>query len=86
MKVSEQLDAVRSFVNNRDIPQHLGRQVRRHFRQFYSDKIAIDERKIFKEMSAALRKDVSMFLVSERMSDVKFIQNIEPRRWSKLFP
>ena len=113
MKVSEQLDAVRSFVNNREyvgpssnftffrtlflhiirrcslrhsIPQHLGRQVQRHFRQFYSNKVAIDERKIFKEMSAALRKDVSMFLVSERMSDVKFIQNIEPRRWSKLFP
>ena len=62
--MSDQLDAVASFVNNREFPSALGRRIRRHFRQFYSKKSAIDEVKIFNEMSTTLRKDVSEYIVS----------------------
>ena len=55
---AEQLDAVSSFVMNRNFPASLGRRVRRHFRHFYSHKSAIDEKKIFRELSATLRKEV----------------------------
>ena len=85
-KTEEQLDAVSSFVANRQFPTALGRRIRRHFRQFYSHKSAIDERKIFSEMSATLRRDVSVYLVSVRMSDVKLFQTLNPKIWPKLFP
>lgn len=85
-KVSEQLDSVSSFVQNRQFPQVLGRRIRRHFRQFYSHKSAIDERKIFGEMSSALRRDVSSYIVSVRMSDVKLFQSMNPKLWPRLFP
>ena len=85
-KTAEQLDAVSSFVANRQFPHTLGRRIRRHFRQFYNHKSAIDERKIFGEMSAALRKDVSVYIVKERMSDVKLFQTMNPKLWPRLFP
>lgn len=37
-------------------------------------------------MSAALRKDVSLYLVSERMCDVKLFQSMTPKQWPMLFP
>jgi len=85
-KVSEQLDSVSSFVQNRQFPNALGRRIRRHFRQFYSHKSAIDEKKIFGEMSSALRRDVSGYIVSVRMSDVKLFQSMNPKLWPRLFP
>jgi hypothetical protein len=47
---------------------------------------AIDESKIFTEMSSSLRRDVSVYLVTERMGDVKIFQSLSPRLWPKLFP
>ena len=77
-KVSEELDAVSSFVKTRQFPVVLGRRILRHFRQFYSHKSAIDERKIFGEMSSALRRDVSTYIVSVRMGDVKLFNTRAP--------
>ena len=56
-KTAEELDAVSSFVANRNFPEPLGRRIRRHFRHFYSMKSAIDESKIFGELSTTLRRD-----------------------------
>jgi CRP-like cAMP-binding protein len=85
-KTAEQLDAVSSFVATRQFPTALGQRIRRHFRQFYAHKSAIDERKIFSEMSGALRRDVAVYIVSVRMSDVKLFQTMPAKLWPKLFP
>jgi hypothetical protein len=37
-------------------------------------------------MSAALRRDVSVYLVSEKMRDVKLFQTMHPKLWPRLFP
>jgi len=85
-KTAEQLDAVASFVKTRKFPEDLGRRVRRHFRHFYSMKSAIDETKIFNELSTTLRKEVSMYLVSELMGDVELFRNMSPVLLPRLLP
>ena len=84
-KTAEQLDAVSSFVAQRNFPEVLGRRIRRHFRHFYSMKSAIDEEKIFKEMSPLLRMEVSSYIVMVQMSDVKIFQTMDPLLWSNLY-
>jgi hypothetical protein len=85
-KTAEQLDAVASFVINRNFPDGLGRRIRRHFRHFYSLKSAIDESKIFGELSTSLRKEVSAYLVSELMGDVSLFTSMSPLLWPHLLP
>jgi hypothetical protein len=85
-KTAEQLDAVASFVEVRQFPEGLGRRIRRHFRHFYSLKSAIDETKIFTDLSAALRKEVSAYLVVELMGRESFFMTIPNNLWSLLLP
>ena len=85
-KTAEQLDAVSSFVMTRNFPEALGRRIRRHFRHFYSLKSAIDESKIFSELSTKLRKEVSSFLVAELMGSESFFMSMRPVLWPRLLP
>ena len=48
----------------------LGRRLRLYFRHFYSQKMAIDEQQILRDLSTSLRMEVSTFLVSELMNQV----------------
>ena len=85
-RATEQLDAVQSFIQTRKFPHEMGRRIRRHFRQYYEMKPAIDERKIFSEMSTALRMEVSAYIVSVQMSAVKIFQTMNPMLWASLLP
>ena len=85
-KTAEQLDAVSSFVANRNFPEGLGRRIRRHFRHFYSMKSAIDESKIFSELSTTLRREVSSYLLTELMADVGLFHSMSPFLWPRLLP
>ena len=62
-RAAEQLETVQSFIAKRKFPALLSRRIRRHFRQFYELKSAVDERKIFGDMSTALRMEVSAYIV-----------------------
>ena len=42
----------------REFPDALGRRIRRHFRRYYALKSAVDETKIFAELSGGLRQEV----------------------------
>jgi hypothetical protein len=83
---SEQLDAVSSFIHLRALPEDLGRRIRRHFRHFYSNKAAIDETRIFTELSTSLRKEVSAYLVSELMGPDSFFMTMPTLLWPRLLP
>lgn len=83
-KVAEQLDSVSSFILKRKFPTHLARRVRRHFRQFYEQQSVVDEKKIFREMSAGLRLEVSSYIVTVQMGGVKVFQTMNPLLWSSL--
>jgi len=85
--MAEQLDAVASFIEVRKFPNKLGRRVRRHFRQYYALKSAIDEAKIFSELSTPLRREVSEFLVKDLMGpDSFFVKMVPAAIWSQLLP
>jgi hypothetical protein len=85
-KTAESLDAVSSFVAVRRFPEKLGRRIRRHFRHFYSLKSAIDESKIFSDLSTPLRKEVSTYLVQELMGSESFFVTLSETFWPKLLP
>ena len=59
-KTAEQLDEVASFVARQKLPDKLGRRLRRHFRQFYARKSAIDESKIFRDLGTSLRSETGL--------------------------
>lgn len=83
---AEQLDAVASFVANRNFPEKLGKRVRRHFRFFYSRSTAIDESKILSELSTSLRKEVANFMVTELLGKESFLIHISQFLWPRLVP
>jgi len=85
-KKAEKLDAVAAFVTIRKFPEILGRRIRRHFRHFYRIKSAIDETRIFSDLSTSLRKEVSQFLVSELMGDRSFFTKLPTTLWPKILP
>ena len=85
-KTAEQLDAVASFVVVKQFPENMARRIRRHFRRFYSLKSAIDESKIFSELSAGLRKEVSEYLVVELMGKESFFMTMPNTLWPRLLP
>jgi hypothetical protein len=85
-KTAEELDAVASFVALRQFPTPLARKIRRHFRHFYSRKSAIDESKIFSELSTTLRKTVSLYLVNEILGEDSFFQRVNESLWPKMLP
>ena len=85
-KTAEQLDAVASFVAMRQFPKALGRKIRRHFRNFYSRKSAIDESKIFSELSTTLREQVSEYIVNEILGKRSFFNSVNRELWPELLP
>jgi len=62
---------VSSYLKSRGIPEHMGRRVRRYFRHFFESKTAVDEQSILADLPTGLRHEVSSFLVSGLMSQVK---------------
>ena len=85
-KTAEQLDAVASFVERKNFPEHLGRRIRRHFRHVYSLKTAIDENKIFTELSTSLRAEVSDYLLEKNLGQVTLFRSMSRTLWPRLLP
>ena len=85
-KTAEQLDAVASFVERKNFPEHLGRRIRRHFRHVYSLKTAIDENKIFTELSTSLRAEVSDYLLEKNLWQVTLFRSMSRTLWPRLLP
>jgi hypothetical protein len=85
-KTAEQLDAVASFVISKNFPENLGRRIRRHFRHVYSIKTAIDESKIFTELSTSLRAEVSAYLLENKMGQVTLFRSMSRTLWPRLLP
>ena len=83
-KTAEQLDAVASFVISKNFPENLGRRIRRHFRHVYSIKTAIDESKIFTELSTSLRAEVSAYLLENKMGQVTLFRSMSRTLWPRL--
>jgi hypothetical protein len=83
---AEQLNAVNSFIRVRKFPEEMARKISRHFRHFYSRKNAIDEAKIFAELSTGLRNEVSSFLVEDLLGKESFFMTMPPTLWPRLLP
>eukprot|EP00613_Pedinella_sp_CCMP2098_P027486 CAMPEP_0171704558 /NCGR_PEP_ID=MMETSP0991-20121206/12726_1 /TAXON_ID=483369 /ORGANISM="non described non described, Strain CCMP2098" /LENGTH=141 /DNA_ID=CAMNT_0012294041 /DNA_START=160 /DNA_END=581 /DNA_ORIENTATION=+ len=84
----EQLEMVMSFCETRQFSVKLGRRIRRHFRKFYEKKSmsAINEVKIFSELSIPLRKEVSAYLIESLMGTDSFFGKMSPHLWPFLIP
>jgi hypothetical protein len=64
----------------------LSRKLRLYFRHFYSEKMAIDEQEILRDLSTTLRMEVSTFLVSELMGQVSLFRLLNPVHWAMILP
>lgn len=85
-RVSEKIDVVSVYIENRQFPRSLGRRLRRHFRHFYSQKSAVDEQQILRDLSVGLRREVSSFLLSGIMHQVSMFKALPRHLWSKVLP
>jgi len=84
--MSERLDAISSYVKARGFEPTLARRLRLYFRHFYSQKMAIDEQQILRDLSTTLRMEVSSFLVSELMGQVSLFRLLSPVHWARILP
>jgi hypothetical protein len=48
-----------SYIKIRRFPRSLARRLRRHFRELYDAKVAVDEESILSDLSSSLRMEVS---------------------------
>jgi hypothetical protein len=84
--IATRLEAVTSYIKARGFSPVLARKLRLYFRHFYSEKMAIDEQEILKDLSTSLRMEVSTFLVSELMGQVSLFRLLSPVHWSMVLP
>jgi len=84
--IATRLEAVTSYIKARGFNPILSRKLRLYFRHFYSEKMAIDEQEILRDLSTSLRMEVSTFLVSELMGQVSLFRLLSPVHWSMILP
>jgi len=81
----EKLDAVASYIVKMDLPQDLGRRVRRYFRARKAE--AMDERAILMDLSPSIRAEVSEYLVESGMlSEVMIFKQMSSVYWPRILP
>lgn len=81
----ERLDAVASYISKMELPQDLGRRVRRYFRARKSE--AMDEATILTDLSPSLRGEVSTFLVEGGfLADVVLFKQMNAVFWPRILP
>jgi len=72
------MEAVSSYINKMQLPPFLGRRIRRHYRHYFANKSCLDEGEILNEMSTALRKETSQFVVAEVTFTSGFFFSFKP--------
>jgi hypothetical protein len=84
---SARMEGVASYVAKMQVPEDLGRRIRRHFRHFFENKSSLDESTIMMEMSTALRQELTDFLVlSGPMSEVALFKSMSSVYWARVLP
>jgi len=81
------LDAVASYIDKMQVPEDLGRRIRRHFRHFFENKSSLDESVILMEMSTSLREELTGFLVQGGpMKKVSLFKSMSSAYWVRVIP
>jgi hypothetical protein len=86
-EAGNRIDTVSSYLDISNIPEDLGRRVRRYYRHYFSKKTALDECLVLDDLSASLRLEVSSFLVHDMLlNDVMIFKLVNPIHWAGLLP
>ncbi len=64
----DQMQAVESYLTAKSIPKKLAVLIRKHYRQHFLAKVAMQESGLLDALPATLRKDLSTFLIDGRYS------------------
>jgi len=81
------MEGVASYITKMNVPEELGRRIRRHFRHFFENKSSLDESTIMMEMSTALRQELTEFLVQNGpMSEVVLFKSMSSVYWARVLP
>ena len=64
-KYYEKMDSVAVWMKHHRFPSRIRREVRRYYRAYYSQRLAIDEKAIFDDLSADLAQNIAEFLLHD---------------------
>mmetsp|Transcript_29838 Transcript_29838/g.35188 ORF Transcript_29838/g.35188 Transcript_29838/m.35188 type:complete len:811 (-) Transcript_29838:159-2591(-) len=86
-EVDRRVDTVSSYINNTSIPDDMGRRVRRFYRYFFANRVAMDESMVLGDLSTSLRMEVSSYLVHHKvLNEVMIFKLLNPIHWASLLP
>ncbi|KAH8061022.1 voltage-gated potassium channel [Aureococcus anophagefferens] len=61
----EKMDSVAVWMKHHRFPSRIRREVRRYYRAYYSQRLAIDEEAIFEDLATDLQQNIAEFLLHE---------------------
>jgi len=80
----KKIDMVRSWMDHHGFPNYLRRKVRRSYKVFYTNHMALNEDLILEDLEPALQEEVADFLLPPDVKDVPLFQNLPMGAKSKL--
>ena len=66
---NEEMEAMTEYIHERNFPKQLAFRMRRHYKDFLSQKATLNERRILDRLTPELRKEATDFLVSAVVKD-----------------
>ena len=80
----QKMDAIRSWMNHHNFGRGLRRKVRRSYKIFFTERMALDEGDILKDLEPNLQEDVSNFLLFDEIKRHPMFQGLPVGTRSKL--
>jgi len=87
--VEEEIDAIKDYIQWRQLPRDLGLRVKRYYAHFYSKRSVFDETRILSNLNAQLQGEVHRVIISDTLGRLPlFAQRgvLSPAFQSAIFP
>lgn len=59
----DRMELIQAWVNHHKLPLHMKRRLRRYFKNFLSEKSAIDEAEIWRDLTPELQREVGQYII-----------------------
>ena len=80
----DKMDAMRSYMKNRNLPKELQQRIQRYYKHYLDQKTAFDERELLGELSTFLRQEVALCIINETIYSIPFFRERDPHFLAQL--